>query len=79
MQLCGSIPEQVAVSFSSGPPDPGVKPTSPVSPALQVHSLPAEPLGKHTCGDDYGLNKKKKSYLPNNTLKNLIYRKYSLL
>ena len=37
-------------------PDPGNKPTSPVSPALQVDSLPAEPLGKHTCGDDYVLN-----------------------
>ena len=37
-------------------PDPGNKPTSPVSPALKVDSLPAEPLGKHTCGDDYVLN-----------------------
>ena len=27
-------------------PDPGIKPASPVSPALQVDSLPAEPLGK---------------------------------
>ena len=26
-------------------PDPGIKPASPVSPALQVDSLPAEPLG----------------------------------
>ena len=25
--------------------DPGLKPTSPVSPALQADSLPAEPLG----------------------------------
>ena len=27
-------------------PDPGMEPMSPVSPALQVNSLPAEPLGK---------------------------------
>ena len=27
-------------------PNPGMEPTSPVSPALQVDSLPAEPLGK---------------------------------
>ena len=27
-------------------PDPGIKPQSPVSPALQADSLPAEPLGK---------------------------------
>jgi len=27
-------------------PNPGIKPESPVSPALQVDSLPAEPLGK---------------------------------
>ena len=27
-------------------PNPGIKPTSPVSPALQMDSLPAEPLGK---------------------------------
>ena len=27
-------------------PDPWIKPTSPVSPALQADSLPAEPLGK---------------------------------
>ena len=26
--------------------DPGIKPVSPVSPALQVDSLPAEPSGK---------------------------------
>ena len=39
-------------------PDPGIEPASPVSPALQADSLPAEPLGKiyihiyihtHTC------------------------------
>ena len=27
-------------------PDPEIKPVSPVSPALQVDSLPAEPSGK---------------------------------
>ena len=27
-------------------PDPEIEPASPVSPALQVDSLPAEPLGK---------------------------------
>ena len=27
-------------------PDPGIEPTSPVSPALQPDSLPAEPSGK---------------------------------
>ena len=27
-------------------PNPGIKPASPVAPALQVDSLPAEPLGK---------------------------------
>ena len=27
-------------------PNPGIKPTSPVSPALQVNSSPTEPLGK---------------------------------
>ena len=34
-------------------PNPGTEPESPVSPALQVDSLPAEPLGKPrpTAGD----------------------------
>ena len=27
-------------------PDPGIKPVSPMSPALQVDSLPAKPSGK---------------------------------
>ena len=27
-------------------PNPGIEPTSPVSPALQVDSLPSEPTGK---------------------------------
>ena len=32
------------------PLDPGIKPSSPASPVLQVDSLPAEPLGKpHMC------------------------------
>ena len=30
--------------------DPGIKPTSPVSPALQVVPLPAEPSGKPRTG-----------------------------
>ena len=28
-------------------PDPVIKPLSPVSPALQVDTLPTKPLGKH--------------------------------
>jgi len=28
------------------PPNPGLKPAYPVSPALQADSLPAEPMGK---------------------------------
>ena len=31
-------------------PNPGIKPTSPVSPALQADSLPAEPSGKPHMG-----------------------------
>ena len=31
---------------SEDPPNPGINPTSPVSPALQVESLPTEPSGK---------------------------------
>ena len=34
------ILEWVAVSFSRDLPDPGIKPMSPVSPALQANSLP---------------------------------------
>ena len=30
--------------FPGDLPDPGVKPTSPVSPALQAGSLPTQPL-----------------------------------
>ena len=28
-------------------PDPGIKPPSPVSPALQVDTLPTKPVGKY--------------------------------
>ena len=38
--------EWVAMSSSRDLPDPGIKPESPVSPALQVDSLSTEPLGK---------------------------------
>ena len=31
-------------------PDPGIKPVSPMSPALQANSLPAEPLEKLSHG-----------------------------
>ena len=39
---------QSGLSFPSpgNLPDPGIELASPVSPALQVDSLPAEPLGK---------------------------------
>ena len=39
------IPEWVVISFSRGPPDPWIKLTSPLSPALQADSLWAEPSG----------------------------------
>ena len=32
------------------PPDPGIEPMSPVSLALQAHSLPTEPSGKSEIG-----------------------------
>ena len=32
------------------PPDPGIEPTSPVSLALQAHSLPTKPSGKSEIG-----------------------------
>ena len=38
--------EQVAIFFSRDLPDPGIEPVSPVSPALQADSSPAEPSGK---------------------------------
>ena len=37
------IPEWVAIFFSGDLPKPGIEPASPVSPALQVDSLPTEP------------------------------------
>ena len=41
------ILEWVAISSGGGDlPDSGIKPTSPVSPAFQVDSLPTRPLGK---------------------------------
>ena len=40
------ILEWVAISSSRGSSDPGIKLTSPVSPAWQVDSLAAEPSGK---------------------------------
>ena len=39
----GRIPECVTISFSTGLPNPGIKPRSPV---LQADSLPYEPLKK---------------------------------
>jgi len=33
--------------FPGDLPDPGIEPTSPVSPALQVDSLPLAPPGKN--------------------------------
>ena len=38
--------EWVAISFFRALPHPGIEPTSPISPAFQADSLPAEPLGK---------------------------------
>ena len=35
----------VGISFSRGSSQSGIEPASPVSPALQVDSLPAEPSG----------------------------------
>ena len=40
------ILEWVAITFSEDLPHPGIEPMFPVSPALQVDSLPAEILGK---------------------------------
>ena len=41
--LQAGILEWLAISFSGGPPDPGINPRSP---ALQADSLSAEPPGK---------------------------------
>jgi len=40
------ILERVAMPSSRDLPDPGIKPSSPISPALQVDSLPNEPPRK---------------------------------
>ena len=45
--------ERVAISFSRGSSDPGIKPTSP---ALQVYSLPSEPPGNPHQGICFYLN-----------------------
>ena len=44
------IPEWVAISFSRDLPNPGIESASPVSPALQMDSLPTEPLGESLTG-----------------------------
>ena len=41
------ILEWASISYFRDLPNPGIKPVSPASPALQDDSLPAEP---HTCG-----------------------------
>ena len=41
-EYCSGLP----LSSSWALPDPGVKPESPVAPAQQAESLPAEPQGK---------------------------------
>ena len=40
------ILEWVAISLPGDLPDPGIEPTSPVSPAWQADSLPIESSGK---------------------------------
>ena len=40
------ILEWVAISFSRGPPDPGIRPTSPESPSLADGFSTTEPRGK---------------------------------
>ena len=42
------ILEWVALSFSRDLPDPGIEPSSPVSPALAGRFVTTEPLGKPT-------------------------------
>ena len=44
--LQARILEWVANPYSRESPDPGIKPASPVSPALQVDSLSTEPSRK---------------------------------
>ena len=41
-EYCSGLPCPPLEDF----PDPGIEPTSPVPPALQVDYLPLEPLGK---------------------------------
>ena len=41
------ILEWVTIPDPGDLPDPGIKPTSPASPALEADSLPTEPPGKH--------------------------------
>ena len=50
------ILEWVAISYSRGLPEPGIEPVSPVSPALQVDSLPLCHLGSQAMKCTYGLN-----------------------
>ena len=42
--------EWVAISFSRGPPDPGMEPGFPT---LQADGFPSEPPGKPTCTSDF--------------------------
>ena len=51
--LQAGILEWVAMLSSGGPPDPGIKPASPESPALQMDSLPTEPSGSPYTQGDY--------------------------
>ena len=44
----GQVQPAGAMSYSGIQISPGIKPMSPVSPALQVDSLPVEPLGKQS-------------------------------
>ena len=47
--LQARILEWVAMPSSRDLPDPGIKPTSPVAPALQEDSLPLSNQGKPGC------------------------------
>ena len=44
--LQARILEWIAIPLSKGSFQPGIEPESPVSPALQAHSLPTEPPRK---------------------------------
>ena len=39
----GAVPEGAVLGRDAGDPDPGIELMSPVSPAFQADSLPAEP------------------------------------